>query len=129
MENDPCNVGTLRNYTAGTGDRQYTSAQAKERNRRAFQRRMAQTAPRIHVAEQETSQICGAEQTTSRISGDGDELRLRAALAELEAMRMLMARVTATLHALQFTVKTPRCPQQPPMDPALCSRGPYSVKI
>jgi len=45
-----------------TGDRQYTSAQAKERNRQAFQRRMAQKASRIHVAEQETSQSCGAEQ-------------------------------------------------------------------
>ena len=120
MENDPCTVGTARNYTAGTGDRQYTSAQAKERNRQAFQRRMAQKASRIHVAEQETSQIFGAEQTTSRISGD--EPRLRAALADLEAMKMLMARVTATLHALQFTVITPRCSQQPPIDPALADR-------
>jgi len=38
MENDPCAVGTARNYTAGTGGRQNTSAQAKERNRQAFQR-------------------------------------------------------------------------------------------
>jgi hypothetical protein len=33
-------------------------------------------------------------------------------------MKMLIARVTATLHALQFTVITPRCSQQPPKDPA-----------
>ena len=78
---------------------------------------MAQKASRIHVAEQETSQICGAEQTTSRISGD--EPRLRAALVDLEAMKMLMARITATLHALHFTVITPRCSQQPPINPAL----------
>ena len=42
VENNPCTVGTTRNYTAGTGNRQNTSAQAKERNRQAFQRRMAQ---------------------------------------------------------------------------------------
>jgi hypothetical protein len=33
VENDPCTVGTTRNYTAGTGNRQNTSAQVKERNR------------------------------------------------------------------------------------------------
>jgi hypothetical protein len=33
VENDPCTVGTTRNYTTGTGNRQNTSAQAKERNR------------------------------------------------------------------------------------------------
>jgi hypothetical protein len=54
VENDPCTVGTARNYTAGTGNRQNTSAQAKERNRQAFQRRMAQKTSRIHVAERET---------------------------------------------------------------------------
>jgi len=37
-ENDPCTVETTRNYNAGTGTRQTTSAQAKERNRQAFQR-------------------------------------------------------------------------------------------
>jgi len=61
VENDPCTVGTTRNYTAGTGNRQNTSAQAKERNRQAFQRRMAQKTSRIHVAERETSQVFGAE--------------------------------------------------------------------
>jgi len=64
MENDPCTVGTVRDYTAGTGNRQ-TSGQVKERNRKAFQRRMAQKTSRIHVAGQETSQISGAEQKTS----------------------------------------------------------------
>ena len=57
VENDPCTVGTTRNYTAGTGNRQNTSAQAKERNRQAFQRRMAQKTSRIRVAERETSQV------------------------------------------------------------------------
>ena len=28
VENDPCTVGTTRNYTAGTGNRQNTSARA-----------------------------------------------------------------------------------------------------
>ena len=44
MENDPCTVETTRNYNAGTGTRhrQTTSAQVKERNRQAFQRRIAQ---------------------------------------------------------------------------------------
>ena len=88
MENDPYTVGMARNYTAGTGDRQNTSAQAKERNRQTFQRRMAQKVSRIHVAEQETSQICGAEQATSRISGD--EPRLRAALADIEDIEELL---------------------------------------
>ena len=46
-----------RNCTSGTGNRQYTSAQAKERNRQAFQRRIAQKTSRIHVAERETSQV------------------------------------------------------------------------
>ena len=53
VENDPCTVGATRNYTAGAGNRQNTSAQAKERNRQAFQRRMAQKTSRIHVAERE----------------------------------------------------------------------------
>jgi len=57
MENDPCTVGTARNYITGTGKRQGTSAQAKKRNRQAFQRRMTQKTTRIHVAERETSHI------------------------------------------------------------------------
>ena len=69
VENDPCTVGTTRNYTAGTGNRQNTSAQAEERNRQAFQRRISQKTSRIHVAERETSQVFGAEPKTSGISG------------------------------------------------------------
>ena len=49
----------------------------------------------------------------------GAEPRLRVALAALEEMKVLMARVTATLHALQFPVQPPRCPLQPSMDPVL----------
>jgi len=56
IENDPCTVGTARNYTAWTGNRQSTSAHAKERNRQSFQRRMAQKTKRSHAAGQETSQ-------------------------------------------------------------------------
>ena len=79
VENDPCTVGTTRNYTTGTGNRQNTSAQAKERNRQAFQRRMAQKTARIHVAERETSQVFGAEpQTkTSGISAQKKSFRPR----------------------------------------------------
>jgi len=102
VENDPCTAGTARNYTAGTGNRQKTSAQAKEWNRQAFQRRMAQKTSRIHVAERATSQVFGAEPKTSGISGA--EPWLRAALVALEEMKVLMARVTVILHALQFTV-------------------------
>jgi hypothetical protein len=81
VENDPCTFGATRNYTAGTGNRQSTSAQAKEPNRQAFQRRMAQKTSRIHVAERETSQVFGAEPKTSGISGA--EPWLRVALAAL----------------------------------------------
>ena len=114
VENDPCTVGPTRNYTAGTGN---TSARAKERNRQAFERRMAQKTSRIHVAERETPQVFGAEPKTSGISGA--EPRLRVVLAALEEMKVLMARVTATLHALQFHVQPPRREMQPSMDPAL----------
>jgi len=117
VENDPCTVGTTRNYTAGTGNRQSTSAQAKVRNRQAFQRRVAQKTSRIHVAERETSQVFGAEPKPSGISGA--EPRLRVALAALEEMEVLMARATATLHALQFPVQPSRCPLQPSMGPSL----------
>jgi len=89
VENDPCTVGPTRNYTAGTGN---TSARAKERNRQAFERRMAQKTPRIHVAERETPQVFGAVPKTSGIYGA--EPRLRVALAALEEMKVLMARVT-----------------------------------
>ena len=54
MEYDPYTVETTRNYNAGTGTRQNTSVQAKERNRQAFQRRMAQQKSRIHGAEPKT---------------------------------------------------------------------------
>ena len=57
------------------------------------------------------------EPKTSGISGA--EPRLRVALAALEEMKVLMARVTATLHALQFPVQPPSCPLQPSMEPAL----------
>jgi len=50
----------------------------------------------------ETFQVFGAEPKTSGISGA--EPRLRVALAALEKMKVLMARVAATLHALQFPV-------------------------
>jgi len=36
MEDDPCPVWTLRNHTAGTGNRQSTSAQAKSGIGRLF---------------------------------------------------------------------------------------------
>ena len=119
MENDPCTVETTRNYNAGTGTRQDTSAQVKERNRQAFQRRIAQQKSRIHAAEPNTFKFsgaeqlkfAGAEQKTSGISGD--EPQLRAALADLEEMKVLMARITASLYALQFPVQAPRCPQLP----------------
>ena len=65
----------------------------------------------------ETFQVFGAEPKTSGISGA--EPRLRVALAALEEMKVLMARVTATLHALQFPVQPPSCPLQPSMEPAL----------
>jgi len=39
MEYDPYAVETTRNYNTGTGTRQNISAQAKERNRQAIQRR------------------------------------------------------------------------------------------
>jgi len=110
MENDPCTVETTRNYNAGTGARQDTSAQAKERNRQAFQRRIAQKKLRILVAKPKTLKFSGAErlkffgavQKTSGISRA--EPRLRAALADLDEMKVLMARITANLYALQFTV-------------------------
>jgi len=54
---------------------------------------MAQKTPRIHVAERETSQIFEAEQKKSGISRA--EPRLRVALAALEEMEVLMARVTS----------------------------------
>ena len=47
MENDPCTVETTRNYNAGTGTRQTTSAQAKERNRQAFQRRAQNSSAEV----------------------------------------------------------------------------------
>ena len=50
----------------------------------------------------ETFQVFGAEPKTSGISGA--EPRLRVALAALEKMKVLMAHVAATLHALQFPV-------------------------
>ena len=61
MENDPCTVETTGNYNAGTGTRQDTSAQVKERNRQAFQRRIAQQKSRIHAAEPNTFKFSGAE--------------------------------------------------------------------
>ena len=42
VENDPCTVGTTRNYTAGTGNRQNTSAQAKELELELIQTQMTQ---------------------------------------------------------------------------------------
>jgi len=104
-ENDPCTVETTRNYNAGTGTRQTTSAQAKERNRQAFQRRRAQQKSRIHAAEPNTLKFsgaeqlkfAGAEQKTSGISGA--EPQIRAALAYLEEMKVHMARITASLYA------------------------------
>ena len=119
MENDPCTVETTRNYNAGTGTRQTTSAQAKERNRQAFQRRIAQQKSRIHAVEPNTLKFSGAEQlkfdgaeqTTSGPSGAN--LQLRAALADLEEMKVLMARITASLYALQYPAQAPRCPQLP----------------
>jgi len=110
MENDPCTVETTRNYNARTGTRQNTSAQAKERNRQAFQRIMAQQKSRSHAAEPSTLKFsgaeqlkfAGAEQKTSGISGD--EPQLRAALADLGEMKVLMARITASLYALRFPV-------------------------
>jgi len=118
MENDPCTVETTRNCNAETGTRQNTSAQAKERNRQALQRKMAQQKSRIHVAKPKTLKFSGAEQLlfaraeqkTSGISGA--EPQLRAALADLEEMEVLMAHVTASLYALQFTEQAPRCPQR-----------------
>ena len=43
----------------------------------------------------------------------GAEAQLRAALADLEEMEVLMARITASLYALQFSVQASRCPQLP----------------
>ena len=57
MENDPRTAETTRNYNAGTGTRQTTSAQVKERNRQAFQRRIAQQKSRLHAAELNTSKV------------------------------------------------------------------------
>jgi hypothetical protein len=59
---------------------------------------MTQKTFRIHVAEQETPQNFRAEQKTSGFSVAVAEPRLRVALAALEEIKVLMARVTATLH-------------------------------
>ena len=49
MECDSYTAETKRNYNAGTGTRQNTSAQARKLNMQAFQRRMAQQKSRMHV--------------------------------------------------------------------------------
>jgi len=63
------------------------------------------------ISGAEQLKFAGAEQKTSGISGD--EPQLRAALAGLEEMKVLMARITASLYALQYPVHAPRCPQLP----------------